>query len=283
MKSEPIVRVAIAVVRPAEVVKELVSLIEAGIPAIRAHQLVAENLAKLDRDAALHFELVWRLATRLGGPAAQALNRLAEVFLATEKAKQEVALAFAAPKATAKLVLGLPFVAIGLAQALGMNPLGAIFGSALGFISLALGLALLIVGQLWSQRILARAAPKERDPGCLIDCTVIGLQAGLPLEQARIAAETHFSEVFNLEPEENASMAISAAGQLSRGTGAAVTQILTSVADRIRERERYETANKIARLSIRLMIPLGVAVLPAFVLLSVVPIAISLLSSGQPI
>lgn len=283
MKSEPIVRVAIAVVRPAEVVKELVSLIEAGIPAIRAHKLVAENLAKLDRDAALHFELVWRLATRLGGPAAQALNRLAEVFLATEKAKQEVALAFAAPKATAKLVLGLPFVAIGLAQALGMNPLGAIFGSALGFISLALGLALLIVGQLWSQRILARAAPKERDPGCLIDCTVIGLQAGLPLEQARIAAETHFSEVFNLEPEENASMAISAAGQLSRGTGAAVTQILTSVADRIRERERYETANKIARLSIRLMIPLGVAVLPAFVLLSVVPIAISLLSSGQPI
>jgi tight adherence protein B len=269
--------------RPAEVVQELVSLIAAGIPAISAHQLVAEKLGTLERDAAKHFELVWRLATRLGGPAANALNRLTEVFLATEKAKQEVALAFAAPKATAKLVLGLPFVALGLAQALGMNPFGAIFGSVLGFISLALGLSLLIIGQLWSQRILARAAPKERDPGCLIDCTVIGLQAGLPLEQASVAAESQFSEVFNLEPEEQAQLAIMAAGQLSRNTGAALTQILTSVADRIRERERYDAANNIARLSIRLMIPLGVAVLPAFVLLSVVPIAISLLSSGQPI
>jgi tight adherence protein B len=112
---------------------------------------------------------------------------------------------------------------------------------------------------------------------------VIGLQAGLPLEQARVAAESQFSEVFNLEPEEQAQLAIMAAGQLSRNTGAALTQILTSVADRIRERERYDAANNIARLSIRLMIPLGVAVLPAFVLLSVVPIAISLLSSGQPI
>jgi tight adherence protein B len=208
---------------------------------------------------------------------------LAEVFLVTEKARQEVELAFAAPKATAKLVLGLPFVALGLAQALGMNPIGAIFGSALGFVSLALGLSLLIIGQLWSQRILARAAPTERDPGCLIDCTVIGLQAGLPLEQARVAAEASFSEVFNAEPDEVSRQAISAAGQLSRNTGAAVSQILSAAADRIRERERYEAANKIARLSIRLMIPLGVAVLPAFVLLSVVPIAISLLSSGQPI
>jgi len=283
MQSKFATKPAEAIIRPAEVVQELVSLIQAGIPAIRAHQLVAENLGKLEPDAALHFELVWRLATRLGGPAANALNRLAEVFLATEKAKQEVALAFAAPKATAKLVLGLPFVALGLAQTLGMNPLGAIFGSVLGFISLALGLSLLIIGQLWSQRILAGAAPKERDPGCLIDCTVIGLQAGLPLDQARVAAEVNFSEVFNLEPEEQAQLAIAGAGQLSRNTGAAVTQILTSVADRIRERERYDSANKIARLSIRLMIPLGIAVLPAFVLLSVVPIAISLLSSGQHI
>lgn len=270
-------------IRPAEVVQELVSLIQAGIPAVRAHQLVAENLSRLEPDAALHFELVWRLATRLGGPAANALTRLAEVFLATEKEKQEVALAFAAPKATAKLVLGLPFVALGLAQALGMNPMGAIFGSVLGFISLAAGLSLLVIGQLWSQRILASAAPNERDPGCLIDSTVIGLQAGLPLEQARVAAEKHFVEVFSREPEGPAQAAISSAGQLSRSTGAAVTQILTSVADRIRERERFEAANKIARLSIRLMIPLGVAVLPAFVLLSVVPIAISLLSSGQHI
>lgn len=267
--------------RAAEVISELVSLIEAGIPATQAQHLLAEKLAALQPQAAMHFELVWRLATRLGGPASTALNRLAEVFLVSEKSTQEVKLAFAAPKATAQLVLGLPFVALGLAQALGMNPIGAIFGSPLGFISVALGLGLLIVGQLWSQRILARAAPTDRDLGCLIDCTLIGLQAGLPLEQARIAAETTYLQVFGTEPEGEGVSAIYAAGALSRSTGAALTQILTGVANRVRERDRYETSNRIARLSIRLMIPLGVAVLPAFILLSVVPIAISLLSTGQ--
>ena len=276
MKSE-------ATIRPAEVISELVSLIEAGIPSAQARELMAEKLVSLAPQAAMHFELVWRLSAKLGGPAAAALNRLAEVFKASEKSREEVTLAFAAPKATAQLVLGLPFVALGLAQALGLNPFGAIFGSPLGFISVAIGLGLLILGQLWSQRILARAAPSERDLGCLIDCTLIGLQAGLPLEQARLAAEEAYLQIFNQEPEGDGGSAISAAGGLSRSTGAALTQILTGVADRVRERDRYETSSRIARLSIRLMIPLGVAVLPAFILLSVVPIAISLLSTGQHI
>lgn len=262
---------------------ELVSLIEAGIPAPQAQLLVAQKLDSLPSTAASQFELVWKLSTRLGGPAASSLNRLAEVFLASEKSRQEVSLAFAAPKATAQLVLGLPFVALGLAQVLGMNPIAAIVGTPMGFISVALGVALLVVGQLWSQRILAKAAPSDRDLGCLIDCTVIGLQAGLPLEQARIAAETAYLQVFEHEPDPVGVEAILEAGALSRRTGAALTQILMGSADRVRERGRYETSNRIARLSIRLMIPLGVAVLPAFVLLSVVPIAISLLSSGQHI
>jgi tight adherence protein B len=268
-------------IRPAEVISELVSLLEAGIPSAQARQLMAQKLPTLTPQASMHFELVWRLSSKLGGPAAAALNRLAEVFKEAEKSKEEVKLAFAAPKATAQLVLGLPFVALGLAQAFGLNPLGSIFGSPLGFISVAIGLGLLIIGQLWTQRILARAAPLERDLGCLVDCTVIGLQAGLPLEQARAEAQAAYLVIFKQEAEVEGAEAIAVAGSLSRSTGAALTQILSGVADRVRERDRYETSSRIARLSIRLMIPLGVAVLPAFILLSVVPIAISLLSTGQ--
>ncbi len=52
-------------------------------------------------------------------------------------------------------------------------------------------------------------------------------------------------------------------------------------ADGFREQQRYEIATRISKLGVQLMIPLGVAVLPAFILLSIVPIAISLLSNGQ--
>jgi len=60
-----------------------------------------------------------------------------------------------------------------------------------------------------------------------------------------------------------------------------LTQIILSIADRVREDLRFQISNRIARLSVKLMIPLGVAVLPAFILLSIVPIAISLLSNSQ--
>lgn len=256
----------------ADICRQLVALMLAGLPAKQARETLREQIEKLTFSQLRQFEAVWSVAIRVGGPPAIALNRLADVFDLQFRREQEVELAYSAPKATAKLVMGLPAISLVLAQLVGMDPLGAITKSIVGAASIFIGLALLATGHYWSKRLLANALPTTDDPGAHLDCVAIGLQAGLPLDQARATAEQQ------LPASEADRVALDEAADLSRRTGAGLSEILLAAADRARQLLNFEIANRIARLSVRLMIPLGVAVLPAFVFIAIVPIAISLLS-----
>lgn len=265
----------------ANAVRQISALISAGLPAQQARQICENQILKLSDWQNKQFQLVWNLATSLGGPVVIALSRIADVFDREQRNQNEVQLAFAAPQSTARLVTGLPLVALLLSQLVGMNPLGAIIGSPFALISVCLGAGLLVLGRYWSKRLLAKALPQTQDPGAFIDCVVIGLQAGLPLQAARERALQNFQLVLDQNSSTLDEQTLNEAAELSRRSGASLTEILMATADRFRDELRFEIANRIARLGIRLMIPLGVAVLPAFILLSIVPIAISLLSNGQ--
>jgi tight adherence protein B len=267
--------------RSSETIRRVAALISAGLPAQQAHQICEEEIASMPSTESKQFEIVWSLAQQLGGPVVLALNRIIEVFEKNDKNAKEVELAFAGPQSTSKLVMGLPVIALVLAQLTGMNPFGAIVGSLLGLLSVCLGGGLLVTGHYWTRRLLAKALPPGLDPGAYLDCVLIGLQAGLPLDIARQVAEQNYKRVFYADVSAQDISALDEAAELSRTTGAALTQIILASADRAREDLRFQISNRIARLSVKLMIPLGVAVLPAFILLSIVPIAISLLSNSQ--
>lgn len=265
----------------ANVVRQISALLGAGIPAHQAREICSEEILRMENQDLRQFELVWKLATTLGGPVVIALNRLVDIFDRQKRNQSEVQLAFAGPQATAKLVMWLPLLALVLGQLVGMNPLGAVFHSLLGGLSVSLGLGLMVAGRKWTRRLLAKALPNNQDPGAYIDCVLIGLHAGLPLSAARQSASAEFFISHEREPEDRNFERLDKAAELSRTTGAAVGEILIAEADAFRELQRYEIATRISRLGVQLMIPLGVAVLPAFILLSIVPIAISLLSHGQ--
>ncbi|CAB4642070.1 MAG: hypothetical protein F2624_02195 [Actinobacteria bacterium] len=265
----------------ASTVRQVVALVGAGLPATQAKNMTQEKINQFSPLQAQQFEFIWGLAFQIGGPITLTLERLAEVFDRQQKNLSEIQLAFAGPQATARLVSWLPLAALALAQLVGMNPFGAITGSIAGLVSVLLGLGLLAVGQRWSKRLLEKADSKALDPGAFIDAVLIGLQAGLPLRKSEAAAKEHFKVVFQQEVTEKDIAVIKSVAELARDSGAALTKILAAEADQLREQERYEISEKIARLGIRLLIPLGVAVLPAFILIAIVPIAISLLSNGQ--
>ncbi len=268
----------------AAAIRQISALINAGLSASQARELCTEALGNLQPLEQKQFEIVWRLATSLGGPIVLALNRITEVFDRTQRNQQEVQLAFAGPQSTAKLVMWLPVLALVLSQLVGMNPLGAILGSPLGALSVSIGAGLMVAGRFWTKRLLARALPNPDDAaaidrGAYLDCLLIGLQAGLPLSQARESADLEFESGFQTKPLAESFEALDAAAELSRTTGAALTQILLANADAFREKQRFEIASRISKLGVQLMIPLGLAVLPAFVLLAIVPIAVSLLAN----
>lgn len=265
----------------ANAVRRISALLGAGLPPHQALDIVGDEISQLAAEDKKQFDLVWGLSAKLGGPILLALNRIADVFDRQQRNQREVQLAFAGPQSTAKLVMWLPVLALLLGQAVGMNPIGAIFHSLLGALSVSLGLGLMVAGRQWTRRLLARALPTSRDPGAFLDCVLIGLQAGLPLSAAQKQAAQDYELAFDAPPDEQNFERLENAAELSRSTGAAVGEILIAEADGFREQQRYEVATRISKLSVQLMIPLGVAVLPAFILLSIVPIAISLLSNGQ--
>ncbi|MEY3677502.1 MAG: hypothetical protein RL351_729 [Actinomycetota bacterium] len=265
----------------ANAVRRISALLGAGLPPHQALEIVGDEISQLAPEDKQQFDLVWGLSAKLGGPILLALNRIADVFDRQQRNQREVQLAFSGPQATAKLVMWLPVLALLLGQAVGMNPIGAIFHSLLGALSVSLGLGLMVAGRQWTRRLLARALPASRDPGAFLDCVLIGLQAGLPLSAAQKQAAQEYELTFDEPPEKQNFERLENAAELSRSTGAAVGEILIAEADGFREQQRYEVATRISKLGVQLMIPLGVAVLPAFILLSIVPIAISLLSNGQ--
>ena len=265
----------------ANAVRRISALLGAGLSPHQALENVGEEISQLPEQDKKQFDLVWGLSAKLGGPILLALNRIADVFDRQQRNHREVQLAFSGPQATAKLVMWLPVLALFLGQAVGMNPIGAIFHSLLGALSVSLGLGLMVAGRQWTRRLLARALPASSDPGAFLDCVLIGLQAGLPLNAAQNQATQEYEIAFEAPPEKQNFDRLENAAELSRSTGAAVGEILIAEADGFREQQRYEIATRISKLGVQLMIPLGVAVLPAFILLSIVPIAISLLSNGQ--
>jgi tight adherence protein B len=205
------------------------------------------------------------LCERLGSAPAENLERLAQVEVAQAKAVAELEVAASGPRASARLVTLLPAVVLLGAQLLGMRVLNSVNIFTSG--SILVGTLLLVGGRSWSSRILERAKPKTDDPGAALDAFAAAMNAGLP---QRVAAE----EVESLfGPQLQVAQLISTSAE----TGLAVSKLALAEADRLRLTWRIESERRIHEAGVRLLWPLGLAVLPAFVLIAVVPLAAAML------
>jgi tight adherence protein B len=99
----------------------------------------------------------WRIGAEQGGTLAAVLDDLATALRDEEANRQEIATQLAGPRATARLLSGLPLLGLGMAAALGANPLAFLFGTAPGLGCLFAGVTLNSAGLWWTHR-LAKAA-----------------------------------------------------------------------------------------------------------------------------
>lgn len=255
-------------------VLELSALLRSGATTTSAiKQFQIDSLSDFQK---LQFRFIWEVAVESGGNLALSLDRLAEVFQSQQKQNSELQLAFASPKATANLILFLPLFAVLFAELLGLPTVSVALETSLGALAIGIGLILLIVARLVSLRMLEKAKPKEADPGAFLDAVSIGLSAGLTPNSAATLAKRIAGSVFDtpIDPAQLSQLADSVA--ISEQSGIALTGILSARADALRHRLWNKRRSEVARLSITLLLPLGLAALPAFVFLAVVPLGIGL-------
>jgi tight adherence protein B len=229
-----------------------------------------------ERDAWLGLAAAWAVATDAGAPLASTLRDFAESLRGLSQAQREIAVALAAPKATARLVLVLPAVGVLFGVLLGFNTLGTLFTTLPGWVCLLGGSGLMLLAWRWNRGLVARAQPRDVTPGLAFDLLAIALAGGGSLPHARAhvrrALDRYGFDEITDDP------AIESTLGLSARAGVPAAELLRSEA-RERRRDALASAQSGAQsLSVRLMIPLGVCVLPAFMVLSVVPLLMAVLA-----
>lgn len=260
-------------------------------------------------------QLSLRMSESAGAPLATSLERAAEHAEERIDALLGRQSALAAPRATGRILSWLPLLGLGLGVLMGSDPVGVLTGSILGALTGLLGLGLAFAGRRWTAALVHRAeaesirtvnagseAEKPASPAdaapvdtaLVLELLAAQLRAGL----APLAALGTLAEALNSRPLHTVCQRLQmgsgwgnawlgpAAGTFGElrdalapayTGGAPSTELLLSLADAHRLSERRAAERAAGKLSVALVVPLGLCSLPAFICLGIVPILISLL------
>lgn len=203
-----------------------------------------------------------QLAIRVGAPLVPTLLLLEQQLVHQERSASEIAQSQAIPQATRKLLLWLPAGTVLISQLAGLNTLQGLL-TPVGLIALVVSVGLIFAGAKISSRMLRRLdsgpSTKARELIALNIC----ISAGLGLDQVT-------RELRGLGPESRDLIS------LSQRTGASLSALLRSEVAASNEKLIGEQLTQAKKLSISLLIPLAATTLPAFLLLTIVPMIIGI-------
>ena len=282
-----------------------------GAPAHLACAQLLESDARMrphSRERLHDLQLSLRMSESAGAPLATSLERAAEHAEERIDALLGRQSALAAPRATGRILSWLPLLGLGLGVLMGSDPVGVLTGSILGALTGLLGMGLAFAGRRWTAALVHRAEVESAashgaeqtsnvppvDTALVLELLAAQLRAGL----APLAALGTLAEALNSRPLHTVCQRLqmgsgwgsawsgSAAGTFGElrdalapayTGGAPSMALLLSLADAHRLSERRAAERAAGKLSVALVVPLGLCSLPAFICLGIVPILISLL------
>jgi tight adherence protein B len=225
----------------------------------------------------------WSVAVRSGAPPGAALQSFAAGIRRAAALHRELGVAFAGPRATARLVGLLPLIALAFGALLGFDTVHVLVATPVGWACLGGGIGLMVAARRWSGRLLVAAEPHELAPGLLPELVAVAMRSGTSVDRARelavgaLAEHAPFLGRDALDADEDA---VDAVVELAARAGAPTVGLLLAEAERRRASADAEGRAAAASVAVRLVVPLAVCVLPAFMLLGVVPVLVALLTGS---
>lgn len=234
----------------------------------------AELVGAIDAEGGTWSDLAaaWEVATTVGAPLAEVLRALSESLQDAASAADDVRIALAEPSGTARLLLWLPFAGLLLGFALGFDTVGVLISNPFGLTCLALGLALVLLARWWTARMVRAAQPRPGTPGLHAELVAVALAGGAGIARALRLVEHSPAGLADRERTD-------AVLELSRAAGVPAGELLRAAAAQQRHDSRVQGRIRAAKLSSKLLLPLGACTLPAFLLLGVAPLMLSVLTS----
>lgn len=251
---------------------QIIELIDSGAP-------IHAAFARADGPEWRVLGAAWQLAEQSGAPFAPALDRIAAALSSIAEANRKRSVMLAGPKMTAALVSWLPLAAVVVSFVLGFDPL-PVFLTPFGVVLLATGAALQAVGMRWTRVLTDRVAGRDRVAGLECELTWVALSGGAPPD---LALRRVVDAVADARAEWITFDSLRAGRPLARGldmaaaAGVPASALLIDTATELRAETQAEIERDTERLGIRILIPLAVCVLPAFIAVGVVPVIVTLL------
>jgi len=221
-------------------------------------------------------EAAWVSSVDIGAPLNVTLNMLSQTYRALAAIDRDVSAAIAGPRMATRVMLTLPAVGVLVAGALGLNVLTFFFNHWLGALCLIGGAALLCVGWWWSRALIERVSTDSVPRGVVATVIVAGLRVGVGVQSSADA----LARSLGAEPVAHDTVHLRHAQELSAVWGAPLADIVLAETHQTRDAWIARAREQCAELSEKIVLPLGACVLPAFILLAVVPIVVELISSS---
>lgn len=216
----------------------------------------------------------WRVAADAGAPLAATLERFADVLTAADDARREVEIALAGPLATRRIVLALPALGLLGGLLMGVDTLGVLLTTPPGWFCLLAGGGLLVVARRWMARLVERTRVVDPAPGLAAELVAVAIGGGGSAQAALTRAATALT-ASGLPDDSTPEQAVA----FARRAGVPVAALLRAEAREARRDAQAAVRIRVAALGTRLLLPLGVCVLPAFVALGVVPLLLAMIRS----
>lgn len=243
------------------------------------------------------FAVAARLAHATGASLAPILEACAEAAREDSEAELIRDAALAGPRLSARVLAWLPAVGLGLAMLVDTGVLRTLV-TPLGATLVVAGVALTLVGRWWMHRLVRRASARPDPTGLILHAVRAAMLAGADVASALAAVALAVGP----EPELGAmavrlrDVALALASgddwdeawlsaplpalerslRLPWERGAHAAPILAAVASGEAVARRRSVQIAASELSVRLTLPLALCLLPAFVLVGIVPLLVSL-------
>ena len=246
------------------------------------------------RRTAASVALACRFSHGLGAPMADILDAIGDSIDDAQSVAEARRVASSGPLMSARVLAALPLVGIVSALALGASPWQFYTGATVGRICALLGAAAWVAGIASCRRILARArsVDEDTDPALACDLAAAGLACGAAIPRVldalaaacareSLAWTAHalrlgvpWDEAWEETPEW--AHPLRDALESSWTSGSAPEMMLARSASWERRSRLADAKTRAEELSVRLVGPLGVCFLPAFLALGIAPLLASL-------
>lgn len=232
---------------------KLVALVQGGLSFKQAQEQISWSELSVDiRDLVL-------TSINLGAPISNLGKQLVGYEIDLERFNSEVAQANAVPIQTRKLLLWLPALSLILSQLAGFGTFAAL-AHPIGLAATVLAGFLIWIGISWSARVVSALTQPRKHPGLSLMRLSLALSSGAPLVAVTKDVDHVGRELI----------------ELSKTTGVPLLGLIESEISHLVVTAQQLALTQAKESAIKLLVPLALTVLPAFLILTIVPMFIGI-------